>query len=143
MRASAWAELSWALPVACYHSVCFVVLCWWWFWLLVIIVHVLLFFVMGGSGCLLSQCVFCCFCSECCQLLIITPRLHANVFYWKRKLFFTDTRFVYTKTVKMHTKTHQNVFTSKTLSKVETFENAAKETQCKCRVNAENVNLET
>ena len=39
-------------------------------------------------------------------------------------------------------KTHENVFTSKTLSKVETFENATKETQCKCRVNAENVNAE-
>ena len=49
-----------------------------------------------------------------------------------------DACFVYTKTVK----THENVFTSKTLSKVETFENATKETQCKCRVNAENINAE-
>ena len=39
-------------------------------------------------------------------------------------------------------KTHENIFTSKTLSQVETFENAAKETMCKCRLNAENVNAE-
>ena len=54
-----------------------------------------------------------------------------------------DARFVYMKTVKVHTKTHENVFTSKTLSKVETFENATKEMQCICRVNAENVNTES
>ena len=39
-------------------------------------------------------------------------------------------------------KTHENIFTSKTLSKVETFENAIKETLCKSRVNAENLNAE-
>ena len=36
-------------------------------------------------------------------------------------------------------KTHENIFTSITLSKGETFETATKETLCKCRVNAENV----
>ena len=39
-------------------------------------------------------------------------------------------------------KTHENIFTSKTLSKVETFENATKEMLCKSHVNAENVNTE-
>ena len=39
-------------------------------------------------------------------------------------------------------KTHENVFTSKTLSNVETFETATKETHFKCCVNAENVNAE-
>ena len=53
----------------------------------------------------------------------------------KRKLFFTDILFVYTKMVK----TRVNIFSSKTLSKVETFKNATKETLCKCRINAENV----
>ena len=41
----------------------------------------------------------------------------------------------------MCTKTHENVFTSKTLSKVETFENATKEMLCKCQVNAENIHV--
>ena len=36
---------------------------------------------------------------------LIRPCLHENVFGWKRKLFFADTRFVYTKTVKTRTKT--------------------------------------
>ena len=49
------------------------------------------------------------------------------------------TPFFYTKTVK----THENVFTLKTLSKVETFEKATIETLCKCCVNDENVNAET
>ena len=54
-------------------------------------------------------------------------------FRLKTQTFFTDTRFVYTKMVKTRTKTHENVFTSKTLSQVETFENATNETQCKRR----------
>ena len=37
-------------------------------------------------------------------------------------------------------KTHVNIFNQKTLSKVETFKNATKETLCKCRINAENIN---
>ena len=39
-------------------------------------------------------------------------------------------------------KTHENVFNSKMLSEVETFENAAKEMLCKCRSNAESVSTE-
>ena len=53
-----------------------------------------------------------------------------------------DTHFVRTKTVKTCKKMYENVFSSKTLSKVETFENETKEMQCKCRVNAENVHAE-
>ena len=43
-----------------------------------------------------------------------------------------DTRFTYV-----------NIFALKTLSKVETFENAAKEMLCKCLINVENVNHES
>ena len=50
-----------------------------------------------------------------------------------------DTRFVYTKTVK----TQVIIFNSKTLSKVETFEDATKEMLCKCQLNDENLNAET
>ena len=38
---------------------------------------------------------------------------------------------------------HENIFTSKTLSKVETFEKATNETLCKCHVNSKNVNAES
>ena len=64
-----------------------------------------------------------------------------------RKRFRPNTQtFLYGSTFRLHENgenAHKNVFTSKTLSKVETFENATKEMQCKCRVNAENVNAET
>ena len=36
-------------------------------------------------------------------------------------------------------KTHVNTFTSKTLSRVGTFENATKEMLCKCHINVDNV----
>ena len=39
-------------------------------------------------------------------------------------------------------KTNVNIFISKTLSNVETFKNATKETLCKFGINAENVNAE-
>ena len=39
-------------------------------------------------------------------------------------------------------KMHEKVFTLKTLSKVDTFENATKEAQCKCCVSFENANTE-
>ena len=63
----------------------------------------------------------------------LRPCLHGNIFDWKRKLFFMVTHFVYTKMVKTRKKMHENVFTSKMLSKVESFENVTNETQCKHR----------
>ena len=42
------------------------------------------------------------------HLLLVPPRLHWNIFEWNNN-FFEDTRFVYTKTAKTCTKTHENV----------------------------------
>ena len=65
------------------------------------------------------------------------------LFIWKRFQLKTQTFYKCTFLVHENGKNVQeNVFTSKTLCEVETFENAAKETQCKCRVNAKNMNAE-
>ena len=60
-------------------------------------------------------------------LLLYNICMHAVPFrrkrFWlKKQFFFTDAHFVYMKTVKMCTKMHETIFTSKTLSRVETFE---------------------
>ena len=63
-------------------------------------------------------------------------------FSLKTQTFLYKYKFCLHKKVEKTHKTHENVFTSKKLSKVETLKTETKEMQCKCCVNSENVNAE-
>ena len=67
------------------------------------------------------------------RYFVLSPQILVSRGYVYTEMLLTEnTNF----SLRMHMNAHENVFNSKTLSKVETFENATNETQTKCRVNA-------